>query len=491
MKRIAAAIVFASLLVMAGPGGRAEACSCAMVDPATMLEDSAGAFVGTLVERPTEPTSPDGFTGIWVFEVEEWVKGDLGPTVGVHSALDGAACGFEMAEGDRAGVFLYNDNGRPSSGLCSVTTPEALLTATNPVVFDGTGPPVFLIAADTGRTRLATLDANGRLLAAVGDDRFSWSVALCPGGDRLVEVVGGEVTLRDVDDLTAVEVIPPPPAGRAEQAWCLDEEGSHVLAQVWAEDGSASRFELLGNGRVVYDGEPAMFDAAGGRLAVSTGTGGIEVIDILTGASVGLVPGTEPGRLDLSDDGTRLLVSRAEFPPQGSYVTVARVHDARTGEVEFDTGPLADIEVYGWLDQHRLIAAHYPAEADFPTTLVIDTTSGEITETVAPDWPTTVIGDAIVSVGEGHLYLTEPGADPVELAILPTPGHRLVAVIDDQAQIEAPTTTESPDATQAPAPEAASAREPALPLAVAMAALAGVAAIVAAGWSAIRRRRRA
>lgn len=489
MKRFAAAIVFASLLVLAGPGGRAEACSCAMLDPAEMLEDSAGAFVGTLVERPTEPTSPDGFTGIWVFEVEQWVKGDLGPTVGVHSGLDGGACGFEMVEGERAGVFLYNDNGRPSSGLCSVTSPEALLAATRPLIFDGSGPPVFLIAADTGRTRLATLDAAGRLLSAVGDERFSWSVALCPGGNRLVEVVGGEVTLRDVDGLKAVAVIPPPPAGRVEQAWCLDEEADQILAQVWSEDGSASRFELLGDGRVVYDGEPAMFDAAGGRLAVSTRTGAIEVVDILTGASVDLPPGTEPGRLDLSDDGTRLLVSRAEFPPQGSYVTVARVYDARTGEVEFDTGPLADVEVYGWLDQHRLIAAHYPVEADFPTTLVIDTASGETTETAAPDWPTAAIGDAIVSVGEGHLYLTEPGSDPIELAILPTPGHRLVAVIDDMAQIEAPTTTESPEATRAQAPGAASEREPAFPLAVAMAALTGVAAIVVAGWSAIRRRR--
>jgi hypothetical protein len=501
MKRIAAATVFALLLVMAGPGGRAQACSCAMLDPAEMLEDSAGAFVGTLVERPTEPTSPDGFTGIWVFEVEQWVKGDLGPTVGVHSGLDGGACGFEMAEGERAGVFLYNDNGRPSSGLCSVTSPEALLAATRPLIFDGTGPPVFLIAADTGRTRLATLDAAGRLLSAVGDDRFGWSVSLCPGGARLVDVTEGEVTLRTVDELTAMEVIPPPAAGRAEQAWCLDEEGSQILAQVWAEDGSASRFELLGDGTVVYDGEPAMFDVAGGRLAVSTGTGAIEIIDILTDDSLGLAPGPEPGRLDLSEDGTRLLVSRAEFPPQGGFVTVARVHDTGTGEVEFDTGPLADVEVYGWLDEHRLIAAHYPAEAELPTTFVIDTTTGEIEEIAAPDWPTATVGDAIVSVGEGRLFLTEPGSDPVEYAVLPTPGHRLVGVIDDQAQIELPTTdltpptqTANPTVTTSQPPVAApedepTAPEPEFPLAVALTALAGVAAIAAAGWSVVRRRR--
>lgn len=495
MKRIAVAMVFASLLVMAGPGGRAQACSCAMPDPASMLEDSAGAFVGTLVERPTEPTSPDGFTGIWVFEVEEWVKGDLGPMVGVHSALDGGACGFEMAEGERAGIFLYNDNGRPSSGLCSVTSPEALLAATRPLIFDGAGPPVFLIAADTGRTRLATLDAAGRLLSAVGDDRFGWSVSVCPGRARLVDVTEGEVTLRAVDDLTAVEVIPPPATGRAEQAWCLDEQGSQILAQVWSVDGTASRFELLGDGRVVYDGEPAMFDAAGGRLVVSTGTGAIEVIDILNGASLGLAPGPEPGRLDLSEDGTRLLVSRAEFPPQGGYVTVARIHDTDTGEVEFDTGPLPDVEVYGWLDEHRLIAAHYPAEADLPTTLVIDIATGEIARTVAPEWPTAAVGDGIVSVGEGRLYVTEPGSDPIELAMLPTPGHRLVAVIDDQAQIEAPTTTEPPSTgtttppTTAVAPEAAPRAEPQFPTAVVLAALTGVTAILAAGWSAIRRRR--
>lgn len=494
MKRIAVAIVVAGLVVWAGPGQRAEACSCAMLDPAAMLEDSAGAFVGTLVERPTEPNSPDGFTGIWVFEVEQWEKGDLGPKVGVHSALDGGACGFEMTEGERAGVFLYNDNGRPTSGLCSVTSPEALLAATRPLVLDGTGPPVFLIAADSGRARIATLGAAGRLLSAVGDDRFGWSVSLCPGGTRLVEVAEGEVTLRHVADLSAVDVIPPPAAGRAEQVWCLDGEGGELVAQVWAEDGSSSRFELLGDGRIVYDGEPAMFDVAGGRLAVAAGNGSIEIIHILTGTSVGLAPDNQPGRLDLSEDGNRLLVSRAEFPPQDGFVTVAGVYNTGTGEMEFNTGPLADVEIYGWLDQDRLIAAHYPADADLPTPLVIDTTTGQITETAAPDLPTAAIGDAIVSVGEGRLYVTEPDSDPVELAILPTPGHRLVTVIDDQAQIEIPTrpppaTTEAPPIT-AVTPEAApTAEEPTFPLAAALAVLGGFATILVAGWSAIRRRR--
>ena len=199
MRRLLAAVAIASLFVVVGLAGEAEACSCALADPASQLEESQAAFVGKLLERPDQATPPDGFSAIWVFEVEEWVKGDLGDLVGVHSGLGGGDCGFEMNAGDRAGVFLYNDNGRPSSGLCSVTTPEAMVAATRPLVFNGTGSPVFLVAADTGRTRLATLDAQGRLLDAVADDRFGWSVSVCPEEQLIVDVVEGEVTVRGLD----------------------------------------------------------------------------------------------------------------------------------------------------------------------------------------------------------------------------------------------------------------------------------------------------
>lgn len=88
MRRFAALVCAISVVLVVVAAGEAEACSCAALDPLEMLEGSDAAFVGTLIERPTEPIAGGEFEGVWVFEVDEWVKGDLGSRVGVHAALE-------------------------------------------------------------------------------------------------------------------------------------------------------------------------------------------------------------------------------------------------------------------------------------------------------------------------------------------------------------------------------------------------------------------
>ncbi len=495
MRALGAVLLVSSLLVVVGPAGRAEACSCALADPATMLEESDAAFVGTLTERPAEPNSPDGFSGVFVFEVEQWVKGDLGPQVGVHSALDGAACGLEMNVGEKAGIFLHNDNGRPSGGLCSVTSPEALLAADQPLVFDGAGPPVFLVAAETGRTRIATLDAAGRLLAAVSDDRFGWSVSVCPEEDRVVDVAEGEITVREVETLDEVRKAEAPPEGRVEQAWCLDPGGDRILAQVWNESGGAPRLMVLGDPEPIHVGETDHLDVTTEYVLVAgTATNGaVELVRIADGETRRLARGGEPGRAEFSPDGRHVLVAEPDFTgDDGGWATGLTVYDVGSGRATWTRAPMADLEVYGWIDDTRIAGAIYPVDADFPRNVAIDITDDSVTDLGLEGWGHTPVGDALVAVRDGRLLVLTAGGEVGTVAALPTPGHRLVAVLDDSVTPTiSETTTTAPSDGESPTtqPQAAIAGDMALPVGW----LVGGAAVVAglAGIALVRRRRRA
>lgn len=490
MRKLLAAVVVASLFAVIGPAGEAEGCSCAVSDPATQLEEASAAFVGTLVERPDQTEAPDG-PAVWVFEVEEWVKGDLGPEVGVHSGLGGGDCGFEMAVGDSAGVLLYNDNGRPSSGLCSVTTPEGLRTANKPLVIDGSGPAVFLVAGDTGRARLATLDAAGRLLAVAGTDGFGWSVSLCPGGELVVDVVEGEVTTRDTTTLEVVES-PAPEGGRTEAVWCLTDDGSVILGQSWDESGVRQQLQLLGSDQVLFEGEIMQMAASSRVLAVVAAPAShlVDLISVETGESSTLdTGGGEVGRIAFSPDGTRLLVAKTEYPPAGGYTTAAVVHDVGSGEVVWSRPGMADTDVVGWIDDTTLTASIRPVEAIAPQGMVIDIATDTVKDIALGGWEVFAVGDSLVAVEEGRLVMTRPGGEAEIVAALPSPGHRLIGVLDRDATLTpagpVPTTNGAPVATVAAAPET-----PTLSLlTILVPAMAGLVVLIGAGWVVIRRRR--
>lgn len=487
MRRLLAAVAIASLFVVVGPADDARACSCAMSDPASQLEQSEAAFVGKLLERPDQAAAPDGFSAIWVFEVEEWVKGDLGEQVGVHSGLGGGDCGLEMNVGDRAGVFLYNDNGQPSSGLCSVTTPEAMVAANRPLVFDGTGPPVFLVAADTGRTRLATLDARGRLLTAVADDRFGWSVSVCPEEKLIVDVVEGEVTLRGLD-LEPVRTVATGKA-RPEQVWCLDADGERILAQTWDEAGAFPSVRILGEPEPVHSGEIYYMDVSPTHLALVTGpvNASVDVIDLATGERQRIVGGLDVSTLAFSPSGESLMIGVATPHRDGGYQTEAAVYDVATGETTWISPPLIDSSVYDWVDESRLWGDTYPLDAETPTGLIVDTRDGTTTAIRTVGSGYLAVAGSLVSVSEGRLLVTSPDGTTTSFASLPTPTHRLVAVLDKEATLTVSDTTTLPSDEPTTSPEQSA--DASFPTAVAAAALGGVALILVVGWRAIRRRR--
>ena len=111
--------------------GPAHACSCAMVDPAQMLEFGPVAFVGTVTAGPALVGA--GESAVFTFEVETVLAGEVPALVEVTTAASSAACGLEAALGTRMAIFAVDEgNGVLSSGLCSTTDADLAIKALGP-----------------------------------------------------------------------------------------------------------------------------------------------------------------------------------------------------------------------------------------------------------------------------------------------------------------------------------------------------------------------
>lgn len=117
-------------------------CSCREpIDPRAMLAESDAAFVGTMVDRRR---GDDEFDAVFVFEVEQWVKSDLGSPVEIHSGSNSALCGWEQPTGQRIGLLVSTDGDRHSSGLCNTVDPDVLLDLRekDPTISPRPSPPI-------------------------------------------------------------------------------------------------------------------------------------------------------------------------------------------------------------------------------------------------------------------------------------------------------------------------------------------------------------
>lgn len=183
------------MLVLVGAAaiaaGRAAACSCVGADPRTALRRSDAAFVGVVVSRRTaEGVGSSGAPAVYTLRVENSVKGELGETVEVETAVSGASCGLEARVGDRVGLLLYRSAGAWTSSLCSQLDPDVLLEAARPLpVPDGTGPARFVVGGRFGPARAVVLDGAGRTLAYGIGEGDVVALARCPGAGRVAELV--------------------------------------------------------------------------------------------------------------------------------------------------------------------------------------------------------------------------------------------------------------------------------------------------------------
>lgn len=214
------------------------AASCMPAEhPRLRLAESPAAFVGRLVSLPDEPEPGTSFdnTALWHFEVESWVKGDLGSEVDVLAPLmTSVDFGFDV--GERVGILLRMEDGVPSSSDCEVVDPDALLAAAAPVEGpDGSGPLALLLGGAFGGGPLMALDSEGGLLGYGPGNGTVHAFDVCPGSRFGVEVhiediLEGTATAlrRDLATLEIVEQVP------LETGWpgavvCRGEEGVDSL----------------------------------------------------------------------------------------------------------------------------------------------------------------------------------------------------------------------------------------------------------------------
>ena len=84
--------------------------------------------------------SVSGQTATYRFRVEQVYRGNVENRAEVVAPVGGAACGLELAVGDRVGLLLERDGNIWRSGLCSQVDPADFLALTN--VQDNTLPPI-------------------------------------------------------------------------------------------------------------------------------------------------------------------------------------------------------------------------------------------------------------------------------------------------------------------------------------------------------------
>lgn len=140
-------------------------CSCMEpIDPGALLDQSAAAFVGTMVDKKQS----DEFNAVYLFEVSQWVKSDLGPTVDVTSGMDSAGCGWETPTGEEMGILLYSDGTTLNSGLCSMLDPVVMAELAEAHV---PGPEAMppLVPSDIGLQPVEDADAiPASMVARIG-----------------------------------------------------------------------------------------------------------------------------------------------------------------------------------------------------------------------------------------------------------------------------------------------------------------------------------
>lgn len=292
MKPLAAVVVLfaASLAALVDAG---QACSCALPNPRAALAQADGAFVGRLVSR-----RDSGQRAILTFSVDRALKGSIGSTVEVVTASNSAACGIELRSGARTGLVLERRGGRWHGYLCWQFDPEELLAAASPLPPPtGRGPVALVLGAELGDVRLLALDAHGRTLAYGRGGGRTLLASVCPGRQRLVELVsptsgtGTSLVVRDTRTLRTLQRQPlrMPAFRSAQRLRCQDRSGtsSVLFARGGRDSATRSAVYRIRGSRQGIAWEGSAHDAAIGATSayLSAGRRGrqLVVVDLATG----------------------------------------------------------------------------------------------------------------------------------------------------------------------------------------------------------------
>jgi len=437
----------------------ARGCSCATPsDLHEWVDQSEAVFVGTLIDKRDGGDGPFGMESVYVFEVEEWIKGDAGDVIEVHSASDGAGCGFEFFDVDqRTGAAIYLEGGVLRGGLCSQIDADVALTLKTGLVVSKTGIPRIVAGNGWNSTRLTVLDAEGGHVADFfprdDADEFEGTQLLeaCLGGDLAVQVTSSELV---VWDMATFEPVAIHDLG-VESLWgsdvsCRTEDASSIWLLLASDTGS----QLVEVGAT----EPILtLPGTGGWvgtdfvLSQSGPEGDITWIDVASGEGTPITA-VPPGELwSLSaaahpkERRAALIETRFDQESTASSSTLSIVDEAGVRSFSVELG----LEAYSptWLDDERVLVTGYDWEvSEIPIGLVVDTFSGEVVE-LGP-WNSihnVAAGQLIFGVEAGSILRADLTSASVEtLVTLPTANAGPLLVLEDAAAIETPTSTTVP-----------------------------------------------
>ncbi len=369
----ASRILLVAALAVAGLGvsaSTASACSCAFSEPAEMIAAHDAGFIGTA----TKVRGLGWGDRRWTFQVQRWVKGDLGGTVTVSAPASGASCGFELELGQEAAIFLRLEGDVARGGLCSTVDADAVRAHLDPPPPSTGRRATTLVAGGSGGPYLWLFDDDGGLVASKATSRRSELVdySVCPGGRRLVEVWERRVVVRSLETLRRLRTVAvPEDVGRV---WCNDRRARSVLvARTDDESGDWSAIAPLGAlGEPLVRGAWVDVEIVGDRLLATVGrehtelrlvslyaskTALLHVAADHTGAPLSVEPAIEG--FAVSPDAERVAFEVTRYPAQGRPSSEVFVYDLATRQLLARAGFDVEGGAVGWLDESQLVLSAY------------------------------------------------------------------------------------------------------------------------------------
>lgn len=453
-----AVIAIAVTPVFAAP---VRACSCAVPsDIQSWVDGSEAAFVGTLIEKVGDDFASDA---VYVFEVEEWVKGDLGEVIEVHSASNGAACGFEFWDPDqRIGAVIHEEGGELHGGLCSQIDPDVLLAAMRGPTPSATGLGYLLVGNGWSSTRLTILDDVGAHVAdisptGVEQDAGTQQLEVCPGGDLMLQVTSLEITVWDLESLDIIaahDLSSIDQTGWVNDVSCRTAGATSIYALI-SDDLSSRLIEVVPELSTLIE-----LDGIAGKIGndfvitQANHEGDATWVDITSGEETVLTetPANDLRSISVATHPTDRLIALVETDfneDRPVEATLSIVDETGTRLEEF----IIPWETYSptWLDESRVAVKAYDfdnGEQSFG--FVFDLSTGEGFEVEGWDAEHTVAdGNRLYGVNGGTIVTTDLSTGTVEtLVTLASQSAGPIVLLDESTPI-APTTT----VTVAPEPE--------------------------------------
>ncbi|MPZ51336.1 MAG: hypothetical protein GEU79_01130 [Acidimicrobiia bacterium] len=436
MRRLLVLALLASLLVFVRPDN-ASACSCAQIDPRTEMANQDAAVIATLIEAPERKEISDE-DGVWVFRVDRSVKGDLSGSIEVLAPTWGMSCGFEIAAGERTGIFLHKEAGHLHGSLCSTVEPQAMADAVDK------GPPVFILAGGGGPNHLMGLDNQGAISAVAEDKRSVFS--MCPDAHVLMEGFPRRLVVRQLSTMS-VERLPlrVDKDARIAALFCRDPSGRKGMVAITTDGEPSTQIVEVPLGRVLAD-VPTEVAYLGPNYALTVDKS-IELISLETGERSTLYPfepspaGKSPSAMPWpAPDGSSLIVMERSFDEKGKASSTAHLYDPLQQKSLDAVAIEGDAEGVTWLDDSTFVISR-KTESQERTFLALDTETLE-TRPLPPIGRDAIrVEDQIASVMDGELVLTARDGDRTVVRTLPSKTHSLVAVMDPATATTPPVST--------------------------------------------------